>query len=55
MEQDTATAATDRGCEIMASIDRGGDDERLIIAKLCEEEAWLSMPTEATAALERWR
>ena len=54
MAQDTATSASDSDCEVMASVDSNADGERLIIAELCRDDAWLSMPTDATVAAE-WR
>ncbi|WP_336136517.1 DUF7556 family protein [Natronomonas amylolytica] len=55
MAQDTATAETICDCEVMASVDSGDDGERLIIAELCREEAYLSMSTEATVDVDDWR
>jgi hypothetical protein len=54
MAQNMAASASDSDCEVMASIDSHADGERLIIAELCRDDAWLSMPTDATVAAE-WR
>lgn len=54
MAQDTATPVPDSDCEVMASVDSDTDGERLIIAELCREDAWLSMSTDATVGAE-WR
>lgn len=49
----TAAADADADCEVMASVD--GDPRRFVIADLCRDEAWLSVPLEDAAALEAWR
>jgi len=55
MAQDTATPVPDSDCEVMASIDDDADGERLIIAELCREDAWLSMSTDATVSVDDLR
>ncbi|MFW5964392.1 MAG: DUF7556 family protein [Natronomonas sp.] len=55
MAQDTATPETVSECEVMASIDGDASGERLIIAELCREEAYLAMSTEATVEVDDWR
>jgi hypothetical protein len=55
MAQDTATPVSVADCEVMASIDGDGTDDRLIIAELCREEAYLSMSTDTTVVIEDWR
>ncbi|MFQ3319018.1 MAG: hypothetical protein ACI8UR_000462 [Natronomonas sp.] len=55
MAQDTATPVTVSECEVMASIDDAADGEKLIIAELCREEAYLAMSTEATVDVDGWR
>jgi hypothetical protein len=40
MTPDSATA--DGDCEVMAAVD--GSENRLVIAELCRDEAWLSAP-----------
>jgi hypothetical protein len=39
----------------MASVDGDTDGERLIIAELCREDAWLSMSTDATVSVDELR
>lgn len=39
---------------VMASID-GNDQERLIIADVDRDEAWIAMPMAEAPALSRWR
>ena len=55
MAQDPATPVTVSECEVMASIDSGSDGDRLVIAELCREEAYLAMSTEATVDVDEWR
>ncbi|QLD89767.1 hypothetical protein HWV07_12310 [Natronomonas salina] len=55
MAQETATPVTVSECEVMASIDSGSDGERLIIAELCSEEAYLSVSTDVTVDVDDWR
>ncbi len=55
MAQDTATPAATPDCEVMASVDDADDSERLIIAELCREEAWLATPTEHAVLLSEWQ
>ena len=38
-------------CEVMAAI----DSDQLVIADICRDEAWISMPTSTTAVLPDWR
>lgn len=40
-------------CEVMASLD--GSPERLVIAELCSDEAWVSVPVSEAAGLDHWR
>ncbi|GGL47215.1 hypothetical protein GCM10009039_01920 [Halocalculus aciditolerans] len=40
--------------EVMASLDTGAE-ERLVIADIARDDAWVSAPTTATAALADWR
>jgi hypothetical protein len=50
MESDTAAASSvDAAGDVMAAID--GNPERLIIADVSRDEAWLAMPLDATAAV----
>ncbi|MCQ4333542.1 hypothetical protein KM295_08645 [Natronomonas sp. F2-12] len=55
MPQNPATPATVSECEVMASVDDGDDGERLIIAELCSDEAYLAMSTDATVVVGEWR
>jgi hypothetical protein len=50
MESDTALASSvDHAGDVMAAVD--GSPERLIIADVSREDAWLSMGLEATVAV----
>ena len=52
MAQDpTAAGETALDCEVMASVD-GAD---LVIAALCREDAWLSIPLADALAIDEWR
>lgn len=52
MVPNTAQASEAQGdCEVMAAI----DSDRLVIADICRDEAWISMPTSSTAVLPDWR
>ena len=53
MAPDTAATVPESDCEVMASVEGDTDGERLIIADLCRDEAWLSMPTDATVRTVR--
>ena len=53
MASDTATTVPDSDCEVMASVEGDTEGERLIIADLCRDDAWLSMPTDATVETVR--
>lgn len=55
MAQDTATPVTVSDCEVMASVDDTAAGERLIIAELCREEAYLSMSVDAAVDVDDWR
>jgi len=55
MAQETANTGSDADCEIMASVEDDIDGERLIIAELCRDEAWLSMSTDVTVPVETLR
>ena len=55
MAQEAATPVSVSECEVMASIDSGSDGERLIIAELCTDEAYLAMSTDATVDVDDWR
>jgi hypothetical protein len=55
MAPDTATTAPESDCEIMASVESDTQGERLIIAELCRDDAWLAMSTDATVPVETLR
>ncbi|WP_197424975.1 hypothetical protein [Natronomonas sp. CBA1123] len=55
MAQDTATPETVSEPEVMASIDSDASGERLIIAELSREDAYLAMSTGATVDVDDWR
>jgi hypothetical protein len=38
-------------CEVMAAV----DSDQLVIADMCRDEAWLTMPVADAAALPDWR
>jgi hypothetical protein len=46
----SSEAASERDCEVMAAV----DTDRLLIAELCREEAWLSTPLEDAVELTDW-
>jgi hypothetical protein len=46
------TTESDTDCEVMASVDEGPDGgERLVIADLCRDDAWISMPAAAASVV----
>ncbi|WP_254542963.1 DUF7556 family protein [Halomarina pelagica] len=52
MEPNTASASGgDVECEVMAAI----DDQRLVIADLCRDGAWLALPLSQALSLEASR
>jgi hypothetical protein len=52
MVPNTAQASEAQGdCEVMAAI----DSDQLVIADISQDEAWISMPTSATAVLPDWQ
>ena len=55
MPQNPATPATVSDGEVMASVDDGDDGERLIIADLCSDGAYLSMSTDTKVVVDEWR
>lgn len=50
MEPDSVAEETGN-CEIMASV----DEERLVIADLCRDDAWLEAPVADATPLADWR
>ncbi len=55
MQQDSATPVAVSDCEVMASVDDSDDGERLVIAELCQDGAYLAMSTDTTVVLDDWR
>lgn len=53
MASDGGTRGAVSDCEVMASVD--GSPERLVIAELCSDDAWVSVPVSEAAGLDRWR
>jgi hypothetical protein len=52
MVPDTARASgLAPDCEVMGSV----DDDRFVIAAICRDGAWLSMPADGALDLESWR
>lgn len=50
-----ATANAVAGTDVMASIDDEGAEERLVIADVSRDDAWLAVPSADAAALGEWR
>jgi hypothetical protein len=55
MASDTAATAPESDCEIMASVESDTEGERLIMAELCRDDAWLAMSMDATVPIETLR
>lgn len=55
MPQNPATPETVSDCEVMASVDNSDEGERLIIAELCKDTAYLTMSTDTTVSIDDWR
>jgi len=53
MRPDGATARPD-GEEVMSSVDAGRPD-RLVIADVTRDDAWVSMPVSGAPSLSAWR
>lgn len=51
MAADPATESARPDCEVMASL----DDDTLVIAELCRDDAWLSMPAVDAPAVTEYR
>ncbi|MCH7659327.1 MAG: hypothetical protein IH933_01665 [Euryarchaeota archaeon] len=51
----TPASAVDGDSEVMASIDDAHDGERVIIADVTTDDAWLAMPLCEAASLSDWR
>jgi len=55
MSQNQAAPMPASDCDVMAAVDRDDSGERLVIAELCREEAYLTMSTETTVTVDEWR
>lgn len=56
MTPDTATASNHiEDGDVMVSVDGDGPAARVVIADISRDEAWVSFPLEAAAALGDWR
>jgi hypothetical protein len=55
MSQNPAAPVTVSDSEVMASVDESGSGERLVIADLCQDGAYLTMSTESTVTVDEWR
>lgn len=51
----TPASAVDGEHEVMASIDDAHDGERVIIADVTTDDAWLAVPLCEAASLSDWR
>lgn len=54
MVPDTATATGTDDAEVMASVDADGSAERLIIADIRDDDAWISIPLSDAVSLPAW-
>lgn len=54
MASDTQAVPATAEHEVMAAVDDDGPEERLIIADVSSEGAWLSMPTSGPTSLRAW-
>lgn len=55
-----ATDATQKGsmggtAEVMASVERAGEETRFVIADISQDDAWVSADSKATPRLDAWR
>lgn len=56
MVPNTATVSDSVGeCEVMASLDDDGQTERLIIADMADDSAWLSVAVSGSVSLHEWQ
>jgi hypothetical protein len=57
MTPDTAAMSVSlaNDSEVMASVDDDGQTERLVIADVSRDDAWICMRVTDTAALSTWR
>ncbi len=51
----TPASAVDGEIEVMASIDDAHDEERVVIADVTTDDAWIAMPLRNAASLPDWR
>lgn len=54
MDSNVATRPGDSET-VMAAIEGEGESERLIIADVSRDRAWLAAPTSSTRSLRQWR
>ena len=52
---DAALSPRGSGSTVMASIDGDHEEERLIIADVSRDEAWIAMPIRKVPSLTDWR
>lgn len=50
-----ATTTADDDCEVTASVDHAEGVARLVIADVCEDGAWISMPAGVAPSLSNYR
>ena len=55
MAYDTATPVAASDCEVMASVDSDEEGERLIIAELCRDDAWLAISAADAIEVTEWQ
>jgi len=55
MSQNQAAPAWGPDCDVMAAVDKGDAGEQLVIAEICRDEAYVTMSTETTVAVDEWR
>lgn len=55
MVPDTAAASNSTEGEVMVSIDGDGGAEKVIIADITREGAWISIPLAEAASIPEWR
>lgn len=55
MSTNTAVTSEPDDGTVMASVDEGGHEPRLVIADVSRDGAWVSMPCAGAVAVENWR
>jgi len=55
MSQNQATRVAGSDCDVMAAVDESDSGEKLVIAELCRDEAYLTMSTDTTVAVDDWQ